>query len=141
MDEQKVTFPTTSYVYLIGCVLLFLASPLFVTAIDARHERLTPVAWLVAAIVSALFLVLLMLSHKYVTTDRLSYREGLLYIASYCRTGWVYNTLAVVAPVLMFSFVYVAFLSTTEMISRKRGFAAIYFYRLIMFMYNHRAIQ
>ncbi len=141
MDEKTVTFPTTSHVYLIGCALLFLASPLFITAIDSRHEHLTSVAWWVAAIISALFLVLLMLSHKYVSTDKLSYREGLLYLASYCRTGWLYQTLVVVVPVLVLAFVYVAFLSTTEMISRKRGFAAMHFHKFIMFAYQHRAVR
>ena len=141
MDRQKIAFPAFSHVYLVFCVALVVFSPFLFAAIDFRKEHVTVAVWGVAAFVSFLMLILLLISNKCVSTDNLSYREGLLYIATYCRTGWVYNTMVIVAPVLIFSFFYAVLFSVVEMVSRKRGYAAMRFHKLIRFAYAHRARQ
>jgi len=97
--------------------------------------------WTNAGIVSGLLVITLLISSKYASTEELSYHDGLLFITTYCRTGWTYSTLFVVVLVLVFTYVYVFSFAIVEFVCRQNGFAAKGFHRFIEIAYEHRAIQ
>ena len=141
MTNGHRSFPAFTHVYLILSYFLILTSPLLAALIASKHMNLPIGTWTNAEIVSGLLVVALLISNRYASTEALSYHDGLLFITTYCRTGWTYNTLIVVLPVLVFTFACVFVFSTFEALCRQRGITAKCFHRLIEVAFNHRAIQ
>jgi len=141
MTTNKKSFPILVHGYLAYGYGLIIFSPLLVAAAESHRGMLPNNGWTLFLSLSILLAFLAIASDKFISTEKLTYHEGLLYITSYSITGWFYSSMIVVLLVLFCTYIYSIGLTFMTIINRDKTLTSSYFYKFIMYIHSHRARQ
>jgi len=141
MTSNKKSFPFLVHGYLAYGYGLIVFSPLLVAMAESHRGILPNNGWTFFSSFSLLLALLVIVSNKLISTEKLKYHEGLLYITSYSITGWFYSSMIVVLLALVCTYVYSVGLAFMTIINRDKSLTSAYFYKFIMYIHSHRARQ
>jgi len=141
MTSNKITFPFLVHGYLVYGYGLIIFSPILVAIAKSHRGTLPNNGWELFLSLSLLLAILVIVSDKLISTEKLTYHEGLLYITSYSITGWFYSSMIVVLLALFCAYVYSVGLAFMTIINRNKTLTSAYFYKFIMYIHSHRARQ
>jgi hypothetical protein len=115
--------------------------PVVALALRARHVAIPTDSWLAAVGTVGVIQALFWYVQSRCSSEKLSYWDGLLIVTASMMTGWVYSSMLVVFPVLLFTFLSsVGFALYCEV----RGVpseAAELFHKLVARLYRNRMRQ
>jgi type III secretory pathway component EscS len=141
MSEPRRRFSLFAYFYgLLFVCLLFGAPLLGVAAID-KHQTIPATAWAVAGSLSFCLAASFAYANARCSGERLTYREGLLYVTSCVMAGSHYFSLIFVMPAILVTFLASVVISLYYDLTGSRQKAAPTFYRWVAIFSRHRLRQ
>lgn len=141
MTDQRPRFSPFAQLYTLIFLGATLGAPLIYVAIMGRHEFVSVSAWSWASVASLCIAALFVYASSRCSSERLSYREGMLFITSSMMTGWSTLSLVFVMPALLATFVVSVGLSFFYDIYGSRPKAANSFHRWVAVFYRNRMRQ
>ena len=141
MSGSKVKVSGVAHFYTWLFALALILWPLLAPALRARRVDVPLASWRTAAGFVVVTLALFWYAHRRCSSEKLSYWDGLLVVSASMMTGWTYNTVVVVFPALLYTFlasVYFALLADARRAPKE---AQERFHRLVYRMYQHRMRQ
>ena len=129
-----------AHFYLVIFFLLLALLPICLVATIAGSSMsrvlwLASLIWLIAVASSAFY------ANRRCSSERMRYRDGLLWITTSMMTGWLYLSFATVLPVLLFAFPASVFLAIRGGMGRQPEYSQREWHRLVTYFYQHRMKQ
>ncbi len=141
MVNERPKFSMVVHFYLGLFIVAICLSPIIAAVAADKRHALHAYAWAAAYGGSISAVGLLWYASIRCSSERLTYREGLLFVTSYMMTGWSYFSLVFVFPALLATaFASIAF----SVLGEFRGgpsLAAHQFHRLVAAFYRYRMHQ
>jgi len=141
MTDARPRFSIFASFYAALFVAGLVAAPLLAAARLSSHQPVPVTAWATAGAVSILVLALFAYANARCSSERLTYREGLLFVTSSMMTGWTYLSLLFVFPALLFTFIASVGIAIVNDIAGTRQRSAQTFHRLVAGFHRHRMRQ
>jgi len=141
MTDTRPRFSAFAQFYALLFFGALLGTPLFLLAIIGRQQPVPVVAWATASAFSLCMVALVAYASTRCSSERLSYREGMLFVTSYMMTGWSALSLVFVMPALLATFLVSVALALFYDLSGRRPKAALAFHRWVAIFYRHRMRQ
>ena len=141
MKDARPQFSFFVNLYALIFLVGILTAPFIVTLLIAKAHPLPASAWPTAAALSLLVGALLSYANFRCSSTQLTYREGVLFVATSMSTGWVYSSLLCVLPALLLAFVASVGLSLYYDLKLQPSRAAYRFHQLVATFHRHRMRQ
>jgi hypothetical protein len=127
--------------FYLGMFFVLLALlPICLVATIAKLSRspafwIASLLWPLAIAASALF------ANHLCSSERMRYRDGLLWVTNSMMTGWLYMSFATVLPGLLFAFPASVYLALRGQFGNHPGYSQREWHRLVSYFYRHRMKQ
>ena len=140
MKPARPRFSLFVYFYLVTFFLLLAFLPICLVAIIGRLA-ISPGYWLASLIWPAVIIVLAFYAHLRCSSDRMPFRDGLLWVTASMMTGWVYMSFFTVWPVMLLVFWASVFFAISGDLNRVPGYSQARWHRLVSYFYRNRMRQ
>ena len=138
MEEPRYSFGPFPHLYVGAFAFVVLGWPfLLAQPWQEGYEQL----WLTCAIISASSCAALLFAARQCSSKRLTFRQGLLFIASFMMTGWGALSAVFVFPSLLAATVVAIVLGVAGLLAGGRQRSAAWFERVVGFFHLHRMVQ
>jgi hypothetical protein len=139
--DARPRFSFFTNLYALLFVAAALLTPILWAAILSRHAVVGESAWLIACSSSVLVGVAFLYANARCSSSRLTFREGMLFVAASMSTGWMYMSLFFSLAGLAIAFAAAVGLSLYNDITRSPAQSPIVFHRVVAAFYRHRMRQ
>jgi amino acid transporter len=140
MNAARPRFSLLIYFYLVTFFLLLGLLPICLVAAIGRLAML-PGYWLASLIWPVAIIAMTLYAQRRCSSDRMRFRDGLLWVTASMMTGWVYMSFFTVWPVLLVVFWGSVFFAIYEDLSRSPGYSQARWHRLVSYFYRNRMRQ
>jgi hypothetical protein len=140
MNATRPRFSLFVYFYLVTFFLLLGLLPICLVATIGRLAML-PGHWLASLIWLVAIITLTFYAQRRCSSDRMPFRDGLLWVTASMMTGWVYMSFFTVWPVLLVVFWGSVIFAICEDLSRAPGYSQARWHRLVSYFYRNRMRQ
>jgi hypothetical protein len=140
MNATRPQFSLFVYFYLVTFSLLLAFLPICLVATIGRLA-ISPGYWLASLIWPVVIVVLAFYAHRRCSSDRMRFRDGLLWVTVSMMTGWVYMSFFTVWPVLLLVFWASVFFAVSGDLKRAPGYSQARCHRLVSYFYRNRMRQ
>lgn len=137
----KPSFGLTTTLYALFSVIAIVFSPLIIVYFISLHHAEPKAIWALASLVVVIFIGLLVITSRVISTKSLNLQDYILYITAYCITGWVNSSILIVFPALVFSLFYFVVVGCLYGLFGKPEQASSKAYNLVMFFHRNRMRQ
>ena len=134
-------FGLMTHCYYWAFVALVLGAPLAYVFANGVSRPIPVTSFGLAVMLSLFAGLLLWASHRQCSTERMTYREGMLFITGSMMTGWTYLSLLVVFPALLGTFLVVGIYALCSLAKSDSDWAQARFHRVVGFCYRNRMRQ
>ena len=141
MSERKVTVSGFAHFYTWLFALVLILCPLLAPTLRAHRSAVPLSTWFTAAGLVVIMLTVFCYVYRRCSGEKLSYWDGLLVVSSSMMTGWVYNTVVVIFPALLYTFLASLYFALRADVRRAPKEAREHFHRLVYRMYQNRMRQ
>jgi hypothetical protein len=141
MSDKSVRFPWMVHAYVWVFLIALGLAPVISVLLRRRYSPVSLTDWVSAIMLMAVIQALFLYSQKRCSSDKLSYWNGLLYVAAFMSTGWSYLSMVFVFPTLLIVFIASITLSIYYDLAPSRVNAAFQFHRIVSFFYKNRMVQ
>jgi hypothetical protein len=138
---SSIRVPWMAHVYVWVFVVALGASPAIVMMFMDRGSPIPAGDWAWAIVAMIGIQVLFWYAQVRCTSEKFRYWDGLLLVAAFMFTGWVYMSALVVFPALLVTILISVFLSLYYSVVPPSGNAVLKFHKLIAFFHKHRMRQ
>jgi hypothetical protein len=140
MQRARPRFSFFVYFYLVMFFLLLASLPIFLAATVGNLSKLpaywfASLAWPIAIVGFAVY------ADRRCSSDRMHFRDGLLWVTASMMTGWVYMSFVTVLPTLLFAFWASVYFAVFGHMKSEPGYSQTKFHRLVSYFYRHRMKQ
>jgi hypothetical protein len=140
MQPARPRFSFSVYFYLVVFFLLLALLPICLTATIENLAKL-PAYWFASLVWPIALVGFAVYADRRCSSDRMRFRDGLLWVTASMMTGWVYMSFATVFPVLLFAFWASVFFALSGDMRGKPGYSQTEWHRLVSHLYRHRMRQ
>jgi hypothetical protein len=140
MNAARPRFSLSVYFYLVTFFLLLGFLPVCLVA-TIGHLAAWPGNWLASLIWPMVIVALAFYAHRRCSSDRMPFRDGLLWVTASMMTGWVYMSFFTVWPVLLVVFCGSILFSIYGDVTRASGYSQARWHRLVSYFYRNRMRQ
>jgi hypothetical protein len=141
MSGKRVKVSAFAHFYTWLFIFALFLWPLFALAIRANSAEVQTQTWVLGFGVVAITIGLFFYAWIRCSSERLSYWDGLLVVSASMMTGWVYNTIVVLLPALLYTFIASVYFSVIADTRYKTEDACVRFHKLVYRMYQKRMRQ
>jgi amino acid transporter len=140
METARPRFSLFVYFYLVTFFLLLGFLPICLVATIGRVVVL-PRFWVVSLIWPFGMIALAFYAQRRCSSERMHFRDGLLWITASMMTGWVYMSFLTVWPALLVAFWGSVFFAIYGDLNRAPGYSPARWHRLVSYFYRNRMRQ
>lgn len=141
MSRKKVNVSGFAHFYTWLFALALILWPLLAPALRARRADVPLTSWFTATGFAVVTLILFWYAHRRCSSEKLSYWDGLLVVSASMMTGWIYATVVVIFPALLYTFLASVYFALLAEARRAPNEAQERFHRLVYRMYQNRMRQ
>jgi hypothetical protein len=140
MNAARPRFSLFVYFYLVSFFLLLGLLPICLVATIGRLA-MSPGYWLASLIWPLVIIALVFYAQRRCSSDRMRFRDGMLWVTASMMTGWVYMSFFTVWPVLLVVFWGSVFFAIYGDLNRAPGYSQARWHRLVSYLYRNRMRQ
>ncbi len=140
MQTARPRFSLFVYFYLVTFFLLLGFLPICFVATIGR-VAVHPRYWVVSLIWPVVMIALVFYAQRRCSSERMHFRDGLLWITASMMTGWVYMSFFTVWPALLVAFWGSVFFAIYGHLNRAPGYSQTRWHRLVSYFYRNRMRQ
>jgi hypothetical protein len=138
MQESRYSFGPFPHLYVGAFLFVLLGWPfLLVQPWRPEYQHL----WLDTAAISASSCAALLFAARQCSSEHLTFRQGLLFVASFMMTGWGALSAVFVFPALLTAFVLAVVLAAAGLLAGGRQTSSVWFQGIVAFFHRHRMVQ
>ena len=116
-------------------------SPVAIFLLLRRGQPIADVDWILPIVGVGVIQALFWYADKRCSSENLSYWNGLLFVAAFMSTGWIYMSMLLIFPALLVAFLASVGLALYYDLTFTPGKAAFKFHRLVHTFHQHRMRQ
>lgn len=142
MSRTGCKFSVFTKFYLLVAIVAWCGAPLWLLLAESAQDDVDIRAFYIAGISCVLVVGLLLFASSRCSSEKLEFKEGLLFITQFMQTGWSFSSLAailVALPVALLASIAIALHSLLPSTGAPGGPEE--FGRLVRFFYRNRMIQ
>ncbi len=140
MSASRPRFSLAVHLYLVTFVLMLACLPM-IFLFPAPCATIRPARWLIALAWFVLLAVLWRYVDDRCSSDRMRYRDGLLWVTASMMTGWVNLSFLIAFPVLLFVFVRSVLFAMVGDMRRSPGYSQDRWLGMVRYFYRNRMMQ
>jgi hypothetical protein len=138
MEESRYSFGLFPHLYVAAFLFALIGWPFFlVQPWRPEYQHL----WQATLAISASSCAAVLFAARQCSSEHFTFRQGLLFIASFMMTGWGALSAVFVFPALLFASALAVVLGVAGLPAGGRQASAVWFQRVVAFFHRHRMVQ